>query len=115
MTEPERAEQFREAIAKMPARSFKPNKRQAAGGLSVILALTLGMLRLATYESRTHHVDNTAYLECIAQAQTADTDATNLGFPGADPSFGVPGTATAPVSTGQALNDAVIACSKYPH
>ena len=115
MTEPERAEEFREAIAKMPARSFRINKKRTVSGLAVILAVAAGTIRLSTYEARTHHVNNTAYLQCVAQHETATLGETDAGFPAADPSFGISGTQSAPISDGEALAQASSACAKYPH
>jgi hypothetical protein len=117
VTEPERAEEFREAVAKIPSRSFKPTKRQGAVGLGTILAVTIALLRFEVYQSRSHHVDDTAYLECIAQAQSQATvpGIDGLGFPTADPSFGLPGTVSQQQDPGQVLGDAAVACSKYPH
>jgi hypothetical protein len=105
LTEPDRADEFRDAVAKIPSRSFRPSKRKGAVGLGTILLVVLAVLRFGLAESRSHHVDDTAYLQCIAQAQSG-SDATGLGDPG---TIGQPG------GTGQQLNEAVIACSKYPH
>jgi hypothetical protein len=114
--EPERAEEFREAIAKLPSRSFRPNKKQTVSGLAVILAVAVGLLRFATAQTTHRHgIDNTAYLQCIAQAQTAQNDPTNLGFPDTDPSSSFPGDASDPLGSGQAFNNAVISCAQYPH
>ena len=116
MAEPERADEFRDAIAKLPARSFSPSKKQAASGLTVLLLIVVAFIRFANIEARSHpKVNNTAYLECVAQQESAALDATGPGLPGADPSFGFPSSAGAPISTGEALAQADTACASYPH
>jgi hypothetical protein len=114
-----KAGELNHELDEMPSRKlYRPTRKQAGVSFSGLLLLVLTILNFAVRSSH-HHPADTAYLDCIAVAQSDSTIPSNTGFgPPDDPAGSAAAAAQNDIPTpdpGLALVQAESACNKYPH